>query len=145
MEKKFIRVRSKKDIIIFTLLIIAGLILAFIPASTGVNLGGYTLIVVGVLLACLLKSSYKNVETQQVYLKKELYFSGKMKTHILSVLNTCRGTIDLSEEGKGQALMLKVYYSPKSHAYMQLFEFVPHRYEPCSQVCEVNEIDKFLK
>lgn len=146
MEKKFIRVRSKKDVIISASLIIAGLVLALIPESVDVNLGGYALIAVGVSLACILKTNYKNVETQQMYIKKEFYFSGDKKTHILSALKTCSGSIDLSQDRKGQALMLKVYYCPKSHnGYLQLYEYVPHQYEPCSQVYEVDKVENLLK
>lgn len=142
MEKKFIRVRSIKDVIVFTLLIITGLVLVVIPENIEANLGGYTLIAIGAVLACILKSTYKDIETQKIYLKKEFSFCGEMKAPLLSALDSSPGTIDLSENGKGQVLMLKIYYSKISNkAFLQLFEYVPHQYESCSGVYEF-EIDK---
>lgn len=137
MEKKFIRVRSIKDITIFISIIIIGLTLVIITENEGCKLSGYTLMAIGIILACLLKSNYKDVETHAIFLKKDFSFSGEMKVSILSALNTSPESIDLSEEGKGETLMLKVYYSKISHkAYLQLFEYVPHQYEPCSEVYE---------
>lgn len=148
MEQKFTKVRSTKDIAIFTSLIIIGLVLATIPEFTGANLGGYTLIALGLALACFLKSNYKDIETQKTYLKKEFTFDGNMKPTILSALNTLPESLDLSKDGNGQGLMLKVYYSKMSpKVYMQLFEYVPHIYEPCSEVYEyeMDIVKKLIK
>ena len=148
MEKKFIRVRSIKDIIISTSLIIIGLTLIIVPENTGCQLGGFTLIAVGIILLCLLKSNYKNIETLDIFLKKEFFFAGDMKVSILSALSKNPISIDLSAEGKGQVLMLKVYYSEMScKAYLQLFEYIPHQYEPCSEEYEydIEKITNLLK
>lgn len=148
MEKKFIRVRSIKDIIISTSLIIIGLTLIIVPENTGCQLGGFTLIAVGIILLCLLKSNYKNVETRDIFLKKEFFFAGDMKASILSALSNNPTSIDLSAERKGQVLMLRVYYSEMScKAYLQLFEYIPHQYEPCSEEYEydIEKITNLLK
>lgn len=148
MEDRFIRVRSLKDIIIFTSLIIIGLALAVMPVDIGYNLAGYTLIVIGFLLGCFLKSNYKDIETQKEYLKKELSFSADMKTPILSALKTTPASIDISKNGKGQVLILKLYYGKVSqNAYLQLFEYIPHQYEPCSEIYEYDRasIENLLK
>jgi hypothetical protein len=86
MEKNFIRVRSAKDIVIFSLLIIAGGIMAVIPATDALNLGGYCLIVIGAALALFLKSGYKDVDTKELYVRKEFLFPKEMKVAILSAL-----------------------------------------------------------
>lgn len=148
MEKKFIRVRSIKDIIISTSLTIIGLTLIIVPENTGCQLGGVTLIAIGIILLCLLKSNYKNIETRDIFLKKEFFFAGDMKASILSALSKNPISIDLSAEGKGQVLMLKVYYSEMScKAYLQLFEYIPHQYEPCSEEYEydIEKITNLLK
>ena len=148
MEKKFIRVRSIKDIIISTSLIIIGLTLIIVPENTVCQQGGFTLIAVGIILLCLLKSNYKNIETRDIFLKKEFFFAGDMKASILSALSKNPISIDLSAERKGQVLMLKVYYSEMScKAYLQLFEYIPHQYEPCSEEYEydIEKITNLLK
>ena len=65
-----------------------------------------------------------------------------MKSSILSALALSPRSIDLTQEGKGNTLILKMYYSKVSgKAYLQLFEFIPYQYEPCSEMYEY-EIDK---
>lgn len=146
MEKKFTCARTGKDIAIFTSLILIGAILAFVPALKEANLGGYTLIVMGILLACLLKSNYKDTETHEKYVKKEFSFPREMKPTILTALLSSPESINLSEEGKGHVLMLRMYYGKTSgKAYLQLFEYVPHQFEPCSEMyeyeaCKVSEL-----
>ena len=46
MEKKFIRVRTLKDITIFTSILIIGFILVVITKTEADNIGGYTLITI---------------------------------------------------------------------------------------------------
>ena len=53
MEKKFTCARTVRDIAIFTSIILIGAALAFIPSQKEANLGGYTLIALGILLAFL--------------------------------------------------------------------------------------------
>lgn len=148
MEKNFIRVRSTKDIVISASIVIIGSVLAAIPGSENANICGYTLIVTGIILAFVLKNGFKDAETREIYFTKELSFLGNMKERILSALVSTPETIDLSEEGKGQVLMLKIYYGKKSgKAYLQLFEYIPHQYEPCSDMYEykISIVEKLLK
>ena len=142
MEKKFIKVRSINDILIFTSLTAGGFLLAVVLDAIEIHLAAYVLIAIGVLGLCFLKSGYKDVETKEIYFAKEFSFSANMKSSILSALTISPGAIDLTQDGKGEVLMLKMYYSKTSgKAYLQLFEFIPHQYEPCSEMYEY-EIDK---
>lgn len=142
MEKKFVKVRSVKDIAIFFLLIITGCFLASISEFVGVNIIGFALIISGFIFAFVLRDVYKDVETGEKYLRKELLFKPEMKCAILSVIGSAPETITLSEEGKGQVVRLEIYYGKSSgKAYLQLFEYIPHQYEPCSEMYEY-DIDK---
>ena len=115
MEKTFIRVRSGKDIIISASLIILGSVLVALPTGTGVNITGFFMIFAGLI------------------------------TVISSALKTAPGSIDLTEVDKGNAVRLDIYHSKsEGKAYLQLFEYVPYKYEPCSAVYEY-EIDKVGK
>ena len=142
MEKKFIKVRSINDILIFTSLTAGGFLLTVVLDAIEIHLAAYVLIAIGVLGLCFLKSGYKDVETKEIYFAKDFSFPGNMKSSILSALTISPGAIDLTQNGKGEVLMLKMYYSKTSgKAYLQLFEFIPHQYEPCSEMYEY-EIDK---
>ena len=109
MEKKFIRVRTLKDITIFTSILIIGFILVVITKTEADNIGGYTLITIGLMLACFLKTGYMDIETQEKYFKKNFSFLGDMKTQIISALASSPESIDMSQEGNGQVLKLSVY------------------------------------
>ena len=63
MEKTFTRVHSIKDIVIFLSLLILGSILVAVPTSDAVNITGFFLVFAGVILALVLKTCYKDVET----------------------------------------------------------------------------------
>ena len=71
-----------------------------------------------------------------------------MNTTISSALESNPSSIDLNEANKGNALKLDIYYNNASgKAYMQLFEYIPYRYEPCSKMYEyeTGRIEKLLK
>ena len=148
MKKNFIRVRSTKDIVIFSMLIIAGGILALIPGVDSLNLGGYSLIVVGAVLALFLKSGYKDADTKELYVRKEFLFPKEMKVAILTALFSNPNSVELSKNGESQALKLELFYSKASgKAYLQLFEYIPYQYEACSEIYEheISKIGKLLE
>lgn len=148
MEKTFIRVRSIKDIVIFIILILAGTALVLMPSSTAVNITGFFLIFAGLTLMLVLKSAYKDTETGVKYEKKEHYFQQAMNAPISSALASKPESIDLREAEKGNTVKLDIYYSKVSgKAYLQLFEYVPYRYEPCSKMYEhqMERVEKLIK
>ena len=148
MEKTFIRVRSIKDIVIFITLIILGSVLILLPTGAGVNITGFFMIFAGLILALVLKTSYKDTETGIRYKKAELYFQQAMHAAVESVIASKPEGIDLGEADKGNALKLDIYYSKTSgKAYLQLFEYVPHTYEPCSKTheYEIGRVEKLIK
>ena len=145
MEKEFIRVRSVKDIVIFTSLIILGAILVALPTSTSVNITGFFLIFAGLILSLTLRSGYKDTATGEKYLKKEHFFQQAMNAAISSAIASKPESVDMSEKDKGNAVRLDIYFSKTSgKAYLQLFEYVPYKYEPCSRMYE-HQMSKIAK
>ena len=148
MEKTFVKVRSVKDIVIFVSLIVLGSVLVALPTGTGINIAGFFMIFAGLITALILKSGYKEETTGEKYCKKEYYFQQAMNAAICSVLESKPESIDLSEEDKGNAVKLDVYYSKANgKAYLQLFEYIPYKYEPCSQMYEhhISRIEKLIR
>ena len=148
MEKTFIRVRSVKDIVISASLVILGSILVALPTGAGINIAGFFMIFAGIILFLILKSGYKETETGISYKKKEYYFQPAMNAPISAALASKPESIDLGEANKGNAIKLDIYYSTASgKAYLQLFEYIPYKYEPCSKMYEYEtaRIDKILK
>lgn len=137
MEKTFLRVRSVKDITIISTLIILGSLLIALPTSTAVNITGFFMIFAGIILAFVLKTGYKESETGQMYMKKERYFQHAMNAEIAAAISSKPDSLNLSEEDKGNALRLDIYFSRSANkAYIQMHEYVPYKYEPCSRMYE---------
>jgi hypothetical protein len=134
MEKNFIRVRSIKDIIISSSLIIAGCILVSLPSSDSANIAGFFIVVAGLALAFILKTAYKDSDSGEKFAKKERFFGNEMYDRLKSVL-TCPSPLDPYHEDRGSSLRLDIYYN-KSKVYVQLFEYIPYKYEPCSSMHE---------
>lgn len=139
MEKNFIRVRSVKDIVISLTLTLSGIVLVALPTSTGINISGFFLLLMGLLLFFTLKSSYKDEKGDVKYSKKEMYFEGCRRDELSSAISrqNCKCKVNLSDENKGNTLRLDIYYSRQAgKAYMQVFEYIPYRYEPYSNIYE---------
>ena len=148
MEKTFTRVHSIKDIVIFISLLILGSILVAVPTGDAVNITGFFLVFAGAILALVLKTGYKDVETNEKYIKKERYFQQTMHAAIADAIASKPDSIDLSQENKGNALKLDIYFSKATgKAYIQLFEYVPYTYQPCSKMYEyeISKVGKLIK
>ena len=148
MKKEFVRVRSVKDIVIFSLITIAGLALSFVHYNIPICMTGCFLVFIGVMLILFLKSGYKEIHSGEHFKKVERYFQQAMHESIKDAINSNPNSIDLSEEDKGNALKLDVYYSKTTgKAFLQLFEYVPYSYQPCSEIIEheMKDVDKLLK
>lgn len=148
MKNKFIRVRSTKDIIISAALLILGVALVVLTNIEAANICGYLLALTGLVLLPVLKTAYRDAETKALYFKKDLYFLREMKDSIIKALESSPEKIDMSQAGKGQVLLLRVYYSKSAaRAYMQLSEYVPHEYKPCTEVCvyDISQVGGLLK
>lgn len=148
MEKTFVRVHSAKDIIISVSLIVLGSVLVALPTGVGINVAGFFMIFTGLLLALFMRTGYKDIDSGERYQKKEHYFQQAMNSVINSVLENKPEAIDLAEEEKGNAVKLDIYYSRAAgKAYLQLFEYIPYKYEPCSKMYEhqLSRIEKLIK
>ena len=148
MEKEFIRVRSIKDIVIFVSLIVAGSVLTALPAGAAVNITGFFLIFTGLILALAMKTGHKDAGTGEIFVKKEIYFQQTQHAAIMSAIAAKPESVDMREADKGNSLKLDIYYRKSSgKAYLQLFEYVPYKYEPCSKVYEheLSKVEKLIK
>lgn len=111
-------------------------------------MGGYTLIVIGLILANILKSDYCDKQSLKRYHRRQLYFGIEQKSQILNSIASCPNTIYASNESEGQTLRLDIYFSHLANrASVQLFEYVPHEYTPCSDIYDykLSEIEQLIK
>lgn len=147
MNKEFTRVRSTKDITISAVLTIAGAMLVALPTSASINIAGFFMIFAGIILFLTLKTAYKDTATAVRYCKKEHFFAQSMRQEVLDAIASNPESVNLTEEDKGNGIRLDIYYSKESgKAYIQLFEYIPYKYEPCSRIYEfdLNKVTKIL-
>ena len=131
MEKTFTRVRSTKDIVISASIIICGALLTALPDSDSLNILGFVLLFTGLILIMVLKSAYKDDETGIRYCKTEHFFASDKRDILKKAITGTPKKEVLSGEDSGNSLRMDIYYSTKSgKAYIQLFEYVPYKYEP---------------
>ena len=106
------------------------------------------MIFAGLILSLVMKSGYKDAEKGDCYNKKEHYFQQAYNAALSSAISKKPESVDLSEEDKGNALRLDVYYNKASgKAYLQLFEYIPYKYEPCSEMLEygIDRVEKLIR
>ncbi len=147
MDKNFIRVRSTKDITISGTLTIAGCILVALPTATSINILGFFMIFAGIILILMMKTGWKDAESGLKYNKKERFFAQNMHNEIAERIASKPSSVNLQEEDKGNAIRLDIYYSKQGgKAYIQLFEYIPYKYEPCTRQYEyeIAEAEKLI-
>ena len=83
------------DVVISTSVIVLGCILAIAPFGAGAAIGGYMLIILGFLLALIMKSEYREELSGEKYMKQEHFFPKDEKNQLLSALASAPGKIDL--------------------------------------------------
>lgn len=139
MEKNFVRAHSALDLTISISLIAGGATLVSLPTSQSVNVLGFFLMTAGLILLFIYKSGYKDNESGERYTKKEHFFAQSERSRILeAVENNKMRDIDYADEDKGNGLRLDIYInSKKSKAFVQVFEYIPYKYEPCSDQYEL--------
>ena len=137
MEKNFCRVYCAKDLVIILALSIGGIILVSIPTPVSVNILGFFMLLTGILLGIFMKSGYKDAETGVRYYKTEHFFPAKKREILAEAIGGNLRKLDLADENTGNSLRMDVYYSPKSgKAYIQIFEYIPYKYEPYTMMHE---------
>ena len=142
MENQFISAHSGKDIISSVSLIILGSVLIAAPVGVSLNIIGAIVFISGIITIFILKSSFKNTEDGKKYSKKELYFANNKREALIAAIKSAPETINIDKNEIGNAIRLDLYYSKDAgKAYLQLFEYVPYQYEPCSEQ-KVYSIDK---
>ena len=148
MDKEFIRVRSVGDILISSSLILGGTALIALAENEGITIAGFFMIMTGMLFAFLLKTGYMDSVSKERYRKKEIFFQHAMYPALSSALTSKPESVDLAEADKGSAIRLDVYFNRATgKAYLQLFEYVPHSYQPCSSIHEhdLNRVERLIR
>ena len=145
MEKNFIRVRSVWNIVISMILILIGFAFMILPDSIEVQMGGFFVLFIGLVLLWTMRTGYKDESSGEIFCKKERFFPHAKEEQLKEAL-TSPTRFNSAGENQGSGLRLDVYYNRKK-VYLQLLEYVPHTYEPCSKFYEydISSGAKFIR
>lgn len=139
MEKYFSRTRSAQDIIISVVFIILGILLIVFPFSKMSGTVGCIMALVGISMLFMLRSIYKDKMNGERFRKTAVFFPKTMKDDVMKAMED--GNLDSiprpQEDMSAQSLMLSTFYDKDAdRAFLQLFEYVPYSYQPCSTFYE---------
>jgi len=139
MEKHFCRTRSAQDILVSVIFIILGILLIVFPFSSMSGAVGCMMILIGISMTFVLRSAYKDKLNGECFKKTAVYFPMDMKDEVLKAMEN--GSLDTiprpKEDMMAQSLMLSTFYDKDADkAFLQLFEYVPYSYHPCTAFYE---------
>ena len=133
MSQIFVKNRSVSDILISSVLSVAGILMIVLTANVSVQIIGFLTLVIGVLLFFTLKSFYKNFETGEKFKKTMKYFEIGSKDAIINALDTDPSKIDCTNEGAGTGVLLEIFYN-EENTYIQAYQFSSFQYEACDEM-----------
>lgn len=148
MEKNFIKVQSNKDIIISLTLIILGAALALLPLGGATNVTGIFIAITGIILVFTLKNVYKESISGERYSKKEYFYHINLKNELINHIKTNPKAIEAGSDVSNNSLSMVIFYSKHSgKAYLQLQEYIPYKYEACTEMqeCTLSEVEHLIK
>ena len=134
MEKKFTRVRSLWDVVTSLTITLVGCMLMILPDSHGIMIAGFFVFAAGLILLWTMKTAYKDESNGEIFRKKERFFPNSRQEQLKQSL-TSPTRFNTIGENEGNCLRLDIYYNQKK-LYVQLMEYVPYTYEPCTKLYE---------
>ena len=140
MEIAIKKSRTTYDILFSSFIIITGLVTCALAQSGAITLMGVFFIVMGIICWLILKSGYSDTSTMQKLTKVELYFPVEHKSSILDAVLNEPQKLDKFPSSKMNSLKLDLYYNDDD-VYMQLFEYIPCSYKPCTKVIKHEAFD----
>ena len=133
MEITFKKVHTAKDLIISTLVIIAGVGLYFVNQGLGGVIG-----VCGLLLLVFYKAGYKREGEGILLTKKALDVSHSCRDSLKAFLDGKEVEPQIDTTAIGGIIRLEVYYNSDADiAYAQLFDFSNYTYEAATEIVEL--------
>ena len=133
MEITFKKVHTAKDLIISTLVIIAGVGLYFVNQGLGGVIG-----VCGLLLLFFYKAGYKREGEGILLTKKAQDLASSCMNSLIDYLGGRDVEPEIKQPGTGGVVRLEVYYNKDAGvAYAQLFDFSNYTYEPATEIVEL--------
>ena len=146
MEITIKKARTTYDMLFSIFIMFIGVATCAVSQSGAITLMGAFFITMGVVCWLILKSGYSDMSTMKKLRKSEVYFPVDHKSSILDAVLNEPEKLDKFPQSKMNSLKLDVYYN-EDDVYMQLFEYIPCSYKPCTKVIkhETFDLSKLIK
>lgn len=142
METNFKKVHTSKDLIISSIVLIAGVGFFFVNKGLGILLA-----VCGLGMLFVYKGGYMKDGKGAVLHKRSEDLCKSCRSSMLDYLNGKDITPELKKGNDGGSVRLDVYFSCSENvAYAQLFDFRNYSYEPLTDVVELHspKVEKLI-
>ena len=140
MEITIKKARTTYDMLFSVFIILIGVATCALSQSGAITLMGVFFITMGAICWFILKSGYSDTSTMKKLVKSEVYFPADHKSSILNAVLNDPEKLDKFPRSKMNSLKLDIYYNDDD-VYMQLFEYIPCSYKPCTKVVRHQTFD----
>lgn len=133
MEITIKKSRTSYDMIFSMIIIFIGIAACAISHSGAITLMGILFILTGAICWFILKSGYIDVETSKTMKKNEVYFPIEYKHNLIdAILNNPEKLKDYPQSPMN-TMKVDIYHN-EADLYVQLFEYIPCEYKPCTKL-----------
>lgn len=133
MEYNFKKVRTGKNLILSTIVLLAGIGLFFVNKGLGICIG-----ICGLAMFIICKDGYKLNGSGIVLSGRSEDICKACRTSIIEFLEGKNTTPTIKKGSDGGCVRLDVYFSEAEQvAYAQLFDFCDYAYEPATGIVEL--------
>ena len=144
MNKTIKKARSTYDMGFSAAIIITGALTAGISTSGAITLMGIFFIAVGLVCWFILKSAYIDLETSRKLKKAEVFYPVDYKQNLLNAVMNTPEQLSSFPQSPMNTLKLSIYYN-EDDMYLQLFEYIPCEYKPCTRLvkhktCDISKL-----
>ena len=137
MQNNFVKIHTKKDLLLSVVIIIAGIGLFFINKVAGIAIA-----LLGILILIFYKTGYKFTGSDVILKHKKLEISRKYQQSVLDFLNGKSESLEMQPGNEGGTLLLEAWYNEQEGiAYAQLHTYQELRFQPITEVIELQKDD----
>lgn len=135
MQNNFVKIHTKKDLLLSVVFIIAGIGLFFINKVAGIAIA-----LLGILILFFYKTGYKFTGNDVILKHKKLEISRKYQQSVLDFLNGKSEILEMQPGNEGGTLLLEAWYNEQEGiAYAQLHAYQELNFQPVTEIIELQK------
>lgn len=138
------KARTKYDILFTVVILLIGILSCVLSTSGSITLMGVMFILAAIVCWFILKSGFIDTTTSQTLSKSEVFYAVEHKNGILDAVLNNPANLDKYPRCTMNTIKIDIYYNDND-AYMQMYEYIPCDYKPCTKLikhkmCDVSKL-----